>query len=144
MLRSRFFLISSTVVFAFAAFVTAAEARSYNSFYVDYQFEDEVHPYDQPDRRPGNKRASYRSRFNFRTDPYFQRTTTHALHPYFRNHYDDILTVKDASRDAEYFRQAYINSYPYIQLPSATDCAEYSFYKRHNRLPPKDFTCLRP
>lgn len=143
MLRSRFFFIATSFLFAFAVCVSAVEARSYNTFYIDYEYE-EVHPYDQPHRKPGNRRRSYRSRFDFRSDPYYRRTQTHALHPYYRNHYHDILTVHDTSRDAEYFRQAYIQSFPYVQLPSATDCSEYSYYKRHNRLPPKDFRCIRP
>ena len=114
-------------------------------YYHNYEYvQEEVHPYDQPDRRHGSRRRSYRARYNFRTDPYFQRTETHALHPYYRNHYHDILTVTDTSREAEIGRQSYLNNFPYFHVPIETNCAEYSFYKAHNRLPPKNFNCIRP
>ena len=138
-----FFVVGFVLLLGYSP---SAEARHTYNYWYDLPplYGGEVHPYDQVDRRHGSRRRSYRSRFSYRSDPYFRRTETHALHPYYRKHYHDVLTVSDTSEYGEAFRDYYHEAFPFVQLPSETNCREYGFYKGHNRLPPKDFECFRP
>ena len=104
-----------------------------------------VHPWDRSGRRPSN--SSYKiTRRNRNSlvydDPYFQRTETHALHPYYRNNYSTFLDVGN-DRRTNFQRQIFLSGFPFYRVPSATDCMNHSYYRPNYRIPPSDFRCIR-
>ena len=144
MFRLRLHIIIPTSLFLALTVSTVASAATAVLFVPETTTRSsETHPWDQSDRKHGSRRRSYRSTQAIRNDPYYRRTETYALHPYYRGHYDDILTVRDTSRRAESQRRFYMESFPYLQAPNVFSCSEYSYTRRNNRMPPTDFKCLR-
>ena len=101
-----------------------------------------VHPYDRTNRHASRVRViRTRSRLIY-DNPYFRRTETHALHPYFRNSYYSILNVDRSNRDT--VQDSYrLVGYPHYRAPSATSCTNHSYYRPNYRTPPSDFRCIR-
>jgi len=100
-----------------------------------------VHAWDNPYRRPGGTiyRKVYSSVLD---DPYFQRTETHALHPYYRNNYSTFLSVQPGGvTDVQ--RKMFLTGFPYYRVPSATRCSNYSYVRENYRTPPREFRCDR-
>jgi len=104
-----------------------------------------VHPWDRYNRRPSNSthKITRRNRNSLVYDnPYFRRTQTHALHPYYRNNYHTLLDVGD-DRRTDFQREIFLSGFPFYRVPSATECGNHSYYKPNYRTPPNDFRCIR-
>ena len=101
-----------------------------------------VHPYDRTSRHLSQVHV-VRSRSRLVYDnPYYRRTETHALHPYFRNSYYSILNVDRTRRDT--VQDGYqLVGFPFYRAPSATSCGNHSYFRPNYRTPPSDFRCIR-
>jgi len=101
-----------------------------------------THPYDTPARRSYRSSRSFQYRNAHLRNPYFRRTVTHALHPYYRNHYSDVL-VGDRSGRRNIAKEIYLKGFPYYRIASAVQCSSYSYFRPNYRIPPSKFKCLR-
>lgn len=104
-----------------------------------------VHPYDRANRRPSQLTHVLMWRRGSRLlydNPYYRRTETHALHPYYRNSYSSFLDTGRARRTGLQ-RRLFLSGFPYYRVPSATDCRNHSYYRPNYRTPPSDFRCIR-
>lgn len=101
-----------------------------------------MHPWDQPGRASHRSHVRLSRRSPFVDNPYFQRTQTHALHPYYRNNYHTLLTV-DRGNKPDLRSQLFLEGFPFFRMPSATSCSNFSYYRENYRIPPEDFRCIR-
>ncbi len=103
------------------------------------------HMWDRAHRRPSSathqltRRDFYSPAYN---DAYYQRTETHALHPYYRNNYSTFLDVS-GGRSNYFQRRMFLSGFPDFRVPSATSCSNYSYVRENYRTPPGEFRCLR-
>lgn len=133
MFTKHFALITGILILIPFAFdtVPTAYAGSYGT-----------HPYDTAARRSYRSTRTIQSRNAHLRDPYYRRTVTHALHPYYRNHYNDVL-VSDRSGRRDLAKEMYLSGFPHYKISSPVQCSSYSYFRPNYRIPPSEFTCLK-
>jgi len=100
-----------------------------------------VHPWDSYQRSYRYRISQRHNRTVDRSDPYFMRTETHALHPYYRNNYHTFLDV-DSSNVTSFQRELFLSGFPYYRVPDTSTCSNHSYYRPNYRTPPSDFRCI--
>jgi hypothetical protein len=101
-----------------------------------------VHPWDTYNRTYRASSKTRRSNRAHQNNPYYQRTQTHALHPYYRNNYHVFLNTS-TSRKTNFQQQLFLSGFPYYRIPDVADCRNHSYFRANYRTPPSDFRCIR-
>lgn len=100
-----------------------------------------VHPWDTYARTHRAGSVLHHSRETDRSDPYFMRTETHALHPYYRNNYHIFLDT-GSSQVTDFQRELFLSGFPFYRVPDTSTCRNHSYYRPNYRIPPSDFRCI--